>query len=159
MLVENLELAGLILCQLLTLGLWIWTVIDGGFFEAKPKIVDLGRIENENGKIKRLYSAAGTGSFQGVVQGQGDKSVTGFDRVAPHFQCDPAEGEAAGAGTTGQESGRGIEASTLCRCEAKRSRYDKRSQEESELDDGGLRELLERRAIECGLFGSRVNND
>ena len=154
--VENLELVGLMVCQLLYVVAFIWTVIDGGFFEVKPTVVDLGRIENGNGKAERLYTAAGAGGFQEVVQGSGHEPIAGLDRVAPHLQRASTEGDLERGCEVSQEFGRRESSRALREGEAKRARYDKCSQEEPELDDGVLREYLKRRAIECGLFGHRV---
>lgn len=157
--VGNLELVGLMVCQLLFVVVFIWTVIDGGFFEAKPKIVDLGRVDIDgNWEIKRVYTKAGAGGFQEVVQGSGNVPVKGSDRVDSHFQRETTAGEAAGTGTTGKESGRGVSSRALREGETGGSRYVGGHQEESGLDDGGIRKYLERRAVECGLFGSRVND-
>lgn len=157
--IVDLELAGLVLCQLLYVVVLIWILVDGGFFEPKPTVVDLGGVDiNGNWTAKRVYPEAGTGGFQEVVQGQGNVPVEGLDGLNSYFQREKSEVESEGAGPAGKESGRGIAASTLCRCEAKRSRYDKRSQEGPDLDHSELREYLERRARECGLFGHRVDD-
>lgn len=158
--VGDLELVGLMVCQLLFVVAFIWTVIDGGFFEVKPIVVDLGRIDRDgNRSIKRVYSVAGTRGFQKVVQGQGNVPVEGLDGLNSYFQRASAEADPERGFSAGQESRCGVSSSALCRCEEEGSRYDKLSQEKPGLDDGGLREYLERRARECGLFGSRVNND
>lgn len=158
--VGDLELVGLMVCQLLFVVAFIWTVIDGGFFEAKPKIVDLGRIDKDgNRKVKCVYTETGTRGFQGLVQGQGNKSVTGVDGPIAYVQRASTEGDLERGCEVGQESGCRISSRALCEGEAKRARYDKRSQEGPELDHSELREYLERRAEQCGLFGSRVKHD
>lgn len=155
MLVENLELAGLILCQLLFVGVFIWTLVDGGFFEPKPKVVDLGRVENGNREIKRVYPVAGAGSFSSLVQGQGNEPVTGSDWDSSHLQRETAEDGGQGVGSIHGQFGPGISRQGRGG-EGEGPRDGELSQEESELDDGGFREYLKRRAEQCGLFGPRV---
>lgn len=156
----DLELAGLILGQLLFVGVFIWVLVDSGIFEPKPRIVDLGRIDKDgNRTIKCVYTETGTGSFQEVVQGSGHEPVKGSDGLIAYVQRETTEGDLERGCEVSQEFGRRESSRALREGEAKRARYDKRSQEEPELDDGGFREYLKRRAEQCGLFGSRVNDD
>lgn len=148
--VVDLELVGLVACQLLWTGIFIWILIDGGYFEKKPVVVNLGRVYlNENGKIKRVYSGAGVGSFQGVVQGTGVEPVESFDRSTSHLQRTTTTEVGQGAGSIHSQFGEGV------------SREVRGGEGEGSPNGGrgSYRERIERRAIECGLFGPRVKND
>lgn len=156
--VVDLELVGLVACQLLWTGSFIWTLIDSGFFERKPIVADLGRDLNEDGKIECVYSGAGVGSFQGVVQGTGVESVEGSNRVDSHVQCAAAEKVSQGVGSIHFESGEGV-SREVRGGEGEGPRDGEFSQEKPVQDAVGFREQLERRARECGLLGPRVKND
>lgn len=146
----DLELVGLVACQLLGVGIFIWLLIDGGYFEKKPIVVDLGRVDiYGNWSLKRVYTKAGAGRFQGVVQGTGAESVKSFDWFTSHFQRETTEGDSQGAGSIHDQSRESISRQV-------RGGEGEGSQNGSR---GSCREYLERRARECGLFGPRVNND
>lgn len=147
---ENLELVGLVACQLLGVGTFIWLLIDGGFFERKPIVIDLGRVDiYGNWAPELLYTEAGAGRFQGVVQGTGAESVKSFDRFTSYFQRETTEGDSQGAGQVHDQSGESI------------SREVRSGEGEGSANGSraSCREYLERRAIECGLFGPRVNEN
>lgn len=135
----------------------LYAAIDGRWLD-RFTVVELGRVHlNENGKTERLRSGAGAGGFQEVLQESRYEPEQGHNGTTSHLQCEAAEDGGQGAGQVHGQFGPGISRQVRSG-EGEGSRDGRSCQAGPLVDHGGLRELLERRARECGLFGHRVDD-